>query len=68
MTVGLHLKANNQAETFSEPLKASIKKVISSNKSLRIEATFSPEQAKRANELLFKTFNIEHTGHNIAGK
>ena len=67
MTAGIHLKANNKADTYSEPLSDLVKQLISVNEKLRIESTTTNEKVKRANELMFKTFNIEHTGHNIAG-
>jgi hypothetical protein len=66
MTLGIHLKANNKADSYSHSYKNLLKQIISANPTLHLEATCDPSKVKRAHDLLFKTYNIEHTGHNIA--
>ena len=57
-TLALHLLADKKHPGYSEPLETKLKTFKS--------VVFVSEAVQSAGDLLFRTFNIEHTGHNIA--
>jgi hypothetical protein len=67
MTIGIHLRANARSKNYSDKLSDLALWVITQNKTLRIEPVPKPAQIERAQEYFFRTFNVEHAGHDIAG-
>lgn len=67
MTIGIHLRANARSKLYSDKLADLALWVITQNKNLRIEPVPKPAQIERAQEYFFRSFNVEHAGHDIAG-
>ena len=64
MTIGILIRTNMK-DGKKGILDQVANQVVSKNKDLRIETLTRELQVNNAAELFFRTFNQEHTGHNI---